>query len=83
LGRPAGGHQRRQQPCSAFGERGIGGHGVELVLPQIDIAPGERGKIGRFRHGGEYTGSLDHGARALARNRVCWLLFTGQETKLQ
>src|SRR6185312_11635377 len=55
LRRPPGGYQRSQQPCYAFGERGIGGHGGELILPQIDVAAGERGKIGRFRHGGEYT----------------------------
>ncbi len=64
LRRPAGRHQRLQQPCGAFGKRGVGGHGGELVLPQIDITPGERGKIGRFRHDGEYNGTPDHGARA-------------------
>ncbi len=71
--RPPDRNQRLQQPGGAFGERGVGGHGGQLVLPQIDITPGERGKIGRFRHGGEYTGAPDHGARAKARNTLCWV----------
>ncbi len=60
--RPPNRDQRLQQPCGAFGKRGVGGHGGELVLPQIDITPGERGKIGRFRHGAKYTGAPDRGA---------------------
>jgi hypothetical protein len=51
LWRPPDRNQRREEPGSGFGERGVGGHGSQLILPQIDVAPGERGKIGRFRHG--------------------------------
>jgi hypothetical protein len=80
---PAGRHERRQQPRGAFGERGIGGHGGELILPQIDIAPGESGKIGRIRHGTEYTGAGDHEARARARDAVCWISFTREGKNAQ
>src|SRR6185437_14792342 len=79
LWRPPDRNQRLQQPCGAFGKRRIGGHGCQLVLPQIDITPGERGKIGRFRHGGEYTGARDHGARAKSHNRLCWLRHAAGE----
>jgi polyhydroxyalkanoate synthesis repressor PhaR len=79
LWRPPDRNQRLQQPCGAFSERGIGGHGGQLVLPEIDITPGERGKIGRFRHGGEYTGAPDHGARAKGHNRLCWLCHASGE----
>jgi polyhydroxyalkanoate synthesis repressor PhaR len=72
LRRPSDGNQRREQPCSAFGERGVGGHGGKLILPQIDVTPGKRGKIGRFRHNGKYTGAPNHGARAKSHNRLCW-----------
>jgi polyhydroxyalkanoate synthesis repressor PhaR len=51
LWRPPDRNQRLQQPCGAFGKRRIGGHGGQLILPEIDVTPGERGKIGRFRHG--------------------------------
>jgi polyhydroxyalkanoate synthesis repressor PhaR len=73
LWRPPDRNQRLQQPCGALGKRGVGGHGGELVLPQIDVTPGERGKIGRFHHGAKYTGAPDHGARAKRHNRLCWL----------
>jgi hypothetical protein len=58
LWRPPDRNQRLQQPGGAFGKRGVGGHGGELVLPQIDITPGERGKIGRFRHGASIPAPL-------------------------
>jgi len=79
LWRPPDRNQRLQQPCGAFGERGVGGHGGQLILPQIDVTPGKRGKIGRFRHGREYTGAPDHGARAKGRNRLCWLCHASGE----
>ena len=44
------GHERRH----ALGEGGIGRHHRQLILPQLDIAAGERGEIGRFPHGGDY-----------------------------
>jgi len=79
LWRPPDRNQRLQQPCGAFGERGVGGHGGQLILPQIDVTPGERGKIGRIRHGCEYTGAPNHGARAKDRNRLCWLCHASGE----
>jgi polyhydroxyalkanoate synthesis repressor PhaR len=79
LWRPPDRNQRLQQPCGAFGKRRVGGHGGQLILPQIDVTPGKCGKIGRFRHGHEYTGAPDHGARAKDRNRLCWLCHASGE----
>jgi hypothetical protein len=56
--------QCRHQPRHGFRQRRIGRHGNQLILPQIDVALGQRGKIERFGHGEDYTDSKRIGARA-------------------
>jgi hypothetical protein len=51
--RPTGRTHRRdclEQPTEGFDELGIGRHRAHLILPQIEVALGERFEIGRLGH---------------------------------
>jgi polyhydroxyalkanoate synthesis repressor PhaR len=49
--RPARRHKPAEEPRHALGKVGIGRHGRELLLPQVEIPLGQAREVRRFRHG--------------------------------